>query len=293
VALKLRPALEEDILSGKFSVEKVAALGRVFQNPNLAKDEADWLKCAEQWSTHKLQQEIQKKEREAETGGPVSKLFAILTAGGRALFERARVVASRKKKRILDEGETIEVLSEHYLDSFDDDRKKPRKRRAPDTTGRPGRSVPEDVKRAVRSRPHGDCCAVPGCDNKVFLEYAHKQPHWDGGSREKWNLHWLCRMHGRLYDEGKLQITGSPDWPTFHFPDGRVIEGFEPPAPGDGTEEPGGGKGAPEGDPGEPDGDPEEPGAGTGETGDGTSEARSDAREPGSGAKETERPAPP
>lgn len=236
-ALKLRPALEEEVLSGKLSLEAVAALGRVFENPDLVKDEADWLKCAEQWSVRKLQREIRKKEREAEGGGPVSVLMAILTAAGRALFERARILASRKKKKNLSEGEAVEVLAEHYLESFDPDRKEPRKRRMPDTTGRPGRTVPEEVKRAVRARPHGDRCAVPGCDNEVFLDYAHKQPHWDGGSREEWNLHRLCPPHNGLYDAGKLQITGPPDRPVFHFADGRVVEGFGPPTPGEAREE--------------------------------------------------------
>jgi hypothetical protein len=99
-------------------------------------------------------------------------------------------------------------------------------------------------------------------------------------------------MHGRLYDEGKLQITGSPDWPTFHFPDGRVIEGFEPPAPGDGAAER-------DGDPGEPDGDPGEPGGRAGKPDGATDESHSDTREPRSGAREPrgakakEKPEPP
>ncbi|MHC4973969.1 MAG: HNH endonuclease signature motif containing protein [Planctomycetota bacterium] len=236
-ALELRPALEEDILSGKLSMRAVAALGRVFENPHLAKHEEDWLKCAAQWPADKLEREIRKKELEAATDEPVSVLFALLTATGRARFERARVIASRKRKKRLSEGETVEVMTDHYLESFDPDWKRPRKRRTPDTTGRPGRHVPEEVKRAVRARPHGDRCAVPGCENKVFLNFAHKRPHWDGGSREEWNLHYLCPMHNRLYDEGKLQITGPPDRPVFHFADGRVVEGFEPPTPGDGARE--------------------------------------------------------
>jgi hypothetical protein len=225
-ALKLRPALEEEILAGRLSLDAVAALGRVFENPHLVKDEEDWLKCAEQWSSKKLQREIRKREREAETGEPVSVLTAILTATGRELFERARTIASRKAEKHLSEGEAVEVMTTHYLDSFDADRVRPGKRRAPDTTGRPGRTVPEEVKRAVRARPHGDRCAVPGCDNEIWLDYAHKRPHWDGGSREASNFHRLCRIHHRLYDEGKLQITGPAESPVFHFADGRVLKGF-------------------------------------------------------------------
>ena len=44
-------------------------------------------------------------------------------------------------------------------------------------------------------------------------------------------------MHNALYDAGKLQITGPPDRPVFHFADGRVVEGFGPATPGDGAEE--------------------------------------------------------
>jgi len=235
-ALNLRPALEEDILSGKLSLDAVADLARVFQNPHLAKDEEDWLKCAEQWSAKRLAREIRKRELETETGEPASVMFAILTASGRALFERARVIASRREGKPLAEGKTVEVMTNHYLDSFDDDRKVPGTRRTPETTGQPGRTVPEEVKRAVGARPHGDRCAVPGCDNEIWLDYAHKQPHWDGGSREACNIHRLCKIHHRLYDEGKLQITGPPDWPVFHFADGRILEGLGP-TPGGGARE--------------------------------------------------------
>jgi hypothetical protein len=49
-------------------------------------------------------------------------------------------------------------------------------------------------------------------------------------------MHRLCRAHNDLYDAGKLQITGPPDRPVFHFADGRVVEGFGP-TPGGGERE--------------------------------------------------------
>ena len=97
-ALELRPALEEGILSSKLSVAAVAALVRVFENPDLVKREEDWLKCAEQWPVKKLEREIRKKEREAETGEPVSVLFAILTATGRGTSsERGSSRAAKRR----------------------------------------------------------------------------------------------------------------------------------------------------------------------------------------------------
>ena len=97
------------------------------------------------------------------------------TATGRYKFERARVIACKKKNKILDEGQTVEVLSDHYLDSFDEDRRKPAARRMADTGGSggngipSGRTIPAEVRREVflrgdpaRKKPVRKC-QFPNC----------------------------------------------------------------------------------------------------------------------------------
>jgi len=123
----------------------------------------------------------------------------------------------------------IGILAEHYLDSFDKRRKKRRKRRMPSTEIWPGRSIPEEVQEAIAGR-YGDKCRVPGCGHEIFLEFAHLIPHKDGGSREVWNLIYVCRCHHKLIDNGKMSVEGTADRPIFRDADGRVIE-EEPRAP--------------------------------------------------------------
>ena len=215
--------LEELILTGKLSLDAVAALSKIFANPKLVRDGDDWVRWAQQWPAIELERQIRKRIREVETGEPASLMTVVLTSTGRENFERARKLACRKENKLLSEGETVEVLSDHYLDSFDPARKTPRARRMALTVGRSGRHVPAEVKRAVVAR-QGDRCAVPGCDHEIFMNLAHIVPHHCGGSREAWNFHHLCREHNALYDAGQLKIGGTPDRPTFHRPDGRALE---------------------------------------------------------------------
>jgi predicted restriction endonuclease len=189
----------------------------------MVRDGEDWLLWAQRWPIRQFERQVWKRQREIETGERVTTLTALLTSSGREKFERARKLACRKQNKVLSEGETVEVLSDHYLDSFDPERKTPRKRRMAETIGRTGRHVPASVTRAVIAR-QGDRCAVPGCDHDIFMNLAHILPHRRGGSREAWNIHYLCWQHHVLYDRGQLKIRGTPDRPVFHMPDGKVLE---------------------------------------------------------------------
>jgi hypothetical protein len=223
-ALALRGGdVEEHILAGRLSLDAVAALSKIFENPKLVRDGDDWIAWARQWPARELDRQIRKRIREVETEEPSSVMTVVLTSSGRENFERARKLACRKENKLLSEGETVEVLSDHYLESFDPRRKAPRARRMADTVGRSGRHVPADVKREVVAR-QGDRCAVPGCDHEIFVNLAHIQPHRRGGSREAWNLHHLCREHNALYDAGRLKITGTADKPVFHMGGGEALE---------------------------------------------------------------------
>ena len=113
---------------------------------------------------------------------------------------------------------------DHYLDSFDPERKEGRSRRIGDTRdpANRGRAVPAEVKRAVLAR-NGDRCAVPGCPNEIFLDYAHLRPHAAGGDREAGNLLLACRMHHVQLDRGILKVRGTAEAPVFVNLKGAVI----------------------------------------------------------------------
>jgi hypothetical protein len=224
--LELCPEVEERILSGAISLDAAAALRPIYEDPALLRADDDWLSWAETWSARDIEREVRRREREAESGEKVMTFSALLTASAWEKFDRAWVLACRKAKEQLSRGRAVEALTDHYLKCFDPDLKTPGKRRTPDTEDHPGRYVPEEVKRAVRGRPHGDRCAVPGCDHRLFLNYAHIRPHRYGGGREAEHLHYLCVPHHILYDAGILGITGPPDRPTFRLPGGRVLVGF-------------------------------------------------------------------
>jgi len=242
-AIALRPEMEERILEGALSIDAAAALGKIFEDPSLIKDGEDWVAWAQNWSARKLQREIRKRMKQSERGEPVSVLEAVMTASGREDFERSRTIASKKRGKPLTEGEAVEVLADHYLDSFDPLRQTPGTRRKGSTEfeeavngrGAPGaggaasevldgRYVPAEVQRWVKGR-QGGCCPVPGCDNGIWMEMAHLIAHRDGGCREIWNLIYLCLFHHDLYDRGLLKIEGTAEKPVFRDADGKVLGG--------------------------------------------------------------------
>ena len=227
-ALRLEPALEDRILDGKISLDAAAALLQVLTRPELRRDGDEWLAWAEEGSTRELETRIRERAVEVESGEPASTLTATLTASAQLKFERARHVASRKKQQPLTEGQTIEVLADHYLDSFDPLRKQPRSRRMPGTEGQPGRHVPAEVARQVHARNRGKC-SVPGCDRHFFVQRAHLRAHRFGGSREADNLVELCWLHHMMLDYGRLLVAGTAERPLFYTYDGDLIRERGPP----------------------------------------------------------------
>lgn len=220
--IALDPSIEERILDGRLSIEAAVALGRVLGNSALLRDGDDWLGWAEQWSTRELEIKIRERAVEVESGEPASTMTAVLTASGQIKFDNAHRVACRKEKRALSEGQTIEILADHYLDSFDPMRREPRARQTPSTEGQPGRHIPAAVAREVHSRKRGKC-SVPGCDKDIWVQKAHLVAHRFGGSREAYNILDLCWYHHWLYDLHRIRISGTADKPIFSTPDGEVI----------------------------------------------------------------------
>ena len=230
-AVEVQPAFGEKLIEGKLTFDAVGVLGKILDcpvlaaaGPELAAAGADWIERAEQISARQLEREAAKALKEVAEGEPVSVLVATMTATGREKFERARVIACRKENKVMDEGETVEVLADHYLDSFDEERVTPGTRRLGDTSGTEIRTVPAEVRRAVRERS-GGMCEYPLCENEIFLDLDHDKPHCRGGSQEADNLDDLCKKHHRFKHRGWIRKEVQKDGTVIWFV--RVIR--EPP----------------------------------------------------------------
>ena len=71
------------------------------------------------------------------------------------------------------------------------------------SVGRPTRTVPPHIRRALEERDRG--CRFPGCASR-FTE-AHHVRHWaDGGETSLSNLLLLCRRHHRAVHEGRVRV---------------------------------------------------------------------------------------
>ena len=90
------------------------------------------------------------------------------------------------------------------------------------SVGRPTRSIPPALRRALRLRDHG--CAFPGCTHDRFL-HAHHIHHWlHGGPTTINNLSLLCTHHHHMVHEGGWSLTRKPDGELcFKEPNGHEL----------------------------------------------------------------------
>ncbi len=229
-ALEASPPLEAKVLAGMLSVEAAAELGKMLSDPSLLVPGDDWVSFAEGQTTRELVRAVRKRIEEVHRKGALVEVVALLSTKGKDAFDRAREIASRSAERLLSEGETVEVLAEHYLEGKDPLRKEPGRRRLPDTAEIPGeRYIPAAVRREVSGRTR-DGCQVPCCGHRVWVHYAHRRAHALGGDREAQNLLRLCRRHHEMLDAGTLRAEGPSDAPRFYTRDGREVGPRAPPS---------------------------------------------------------------
>jgi hypothetical protein len=239
-AIRAVPAVEEEVRTGRITVPSGALLGQVLPYERLLRDGDDWIGWARSESTRALRRRVQRRKEELAQGSEELKAIS-LHVTERALedFHRARKIASGKAREYLTEGQAFATVVDCYLDHNDEDRVKPGKRRMPHTSLVNGRTIPAEVKREVASRSsngarHGMKCAVPYCDNEIYVQHAHLTPHRLGGARESRDILRLCRQHHVLLDAGYLKFTGTADNPRFTDREGndlsqRVGGGPDPP----------------------------------------------------------------
>jgi hypothetical protein len=213
--LKSQPYVEDLVRRGRITVAHAACVGEPLDLPALQRADDDWIGWAISDTLPELRKRVRLRREEARLGDvpPVPVSFFVREQA-RDDFDRARTIASRKAFRALTPGETFETVTDHYLDSFDEERAAPRKRRLPDTAFLNGRYVPAAVRREIRER-QGDACAVPFCYYPRFLERAHIVAHASGGCREADNLLLLCSAHHDMLDSGNLRLEGTASAPRF------------------------------------------------------------------------------
>jgi hypothetical protein len=208
-AVTARPDLKEDLIEGRISLEAVAALRDVVLDPTLQHPGEDLIALAAELPARQIARIVRRRVAERREGGPVVEVTVHLGGKDRDNLERARVVASRKANRMLNQSETVATALKTYLDVNDPRCVTPGTRRMPDTRGRPGRAVPEEVSRALDFQFAGRC-AVPHCEHMVWTHRAHLLAKWRGGSQELDNLILLCPRHHKMLDRGQISIVGEP-----------------------------------------------------------------------------------
>lgn len=178
-------------------------------------DHSFWIAQAERKTPTPLRKAVRKRLAEVRCGEAVVEIDVHVPESVREGFEVAREIASRKAGRALDDSGTFEAVVDHYLDTFDEMRRQDGKRRVGPTAERPGdRYIPISVRRAVRRRA-GDRCEFPGCPNRLFLEFAHWDPHASGSGREAGDLILLCGWHHTMMDAGAYKRLGTASDPVF------------------------------------------------------------------------------
>jgi len=220
-------SVETLIRSGRMHVENAALVGKLLAKPDALRPGEDWIAKAEQLRTPELRQEVrQRLEETAQGAAPLVSVTVHITERTREEFHRARVLASREAAMSLTEGQAFTRVVRFFLDARDERRRGAGRRRVGPTCASPGeRHVPSEVRREVLVRSR-DRCEVPGCALDTFLEFAHVEPHAEGGSREAENLLRLCHVHHTQFDADCLVFGG---WragrPVFRTPHGNEITG--------------------------------------------------------------------
>jgi hypothetical protein len=183
VALRTFDWLEGRIRDGSFSFEQAVELGRLGMVEGALHEDDDW-EGYRLRSIRELRADVRTRLEETIRKKPGLKRFTVdLSPEGFEAFLRAHTLASRKAKRVLTRGETVERALQEYLAQYDPDRVEPGQRRMGCTCCPKCRTVPIDTKRACR-RFYGDQCWVPGCTNHIFLQSMHVTPNREGGSQE-------------------------------------------------------------------------------------------------------------
>ena len=229
-------ALRTDLMQGRTCPEKLASVQRVLREPGLVRPDDDWSRLARELTAPELKMRVNRRLAERASGGPVLPLKAWLSPKGAELFVRCRELTVRQERRALTEGETIEIVCRDFVVRHDPVEAAKRALAAgrvadaskPATTGRPGqprRAMPAAERHALVLRD-GDRCGIEGCDERLWLQNAHRVPHRSGGPAVAANEDRICRGHHRLVDAGERKIVGTNGRRVLVDRNGTVVARF-------------------------------------------------------------------
>ena len=221
--------VERQVSDGRLRVDNASVLGRINLDDDFIRVGDDWVGWARTQTPRRFLRTYRERVDEVRQGRPVFPLTINVSYEDLEGFDEARKAASREARSVLTGGQTFHRMLDEFLEKHHPLYRAGAARRAADTTPSgpepttPGsRYIPAEVRRAVYRRTW-DRCAVPYCDRHLFLQFSHRRPHREGGSREEDNLDLLCGWHHMLYEQGVITIEGSADLPVFKTREGRVI----------------------------------------------------------------------
>jgi hypothetical protein len=225
-AFRAFPELEARLREGAVDLLKVALVGEVAKRPGGVQEGDDWEGLLERGTHRQVRRAVRNRLESIRQGGAAVREIRIpVSEETEEAFERCREVASQKAGHEVSRGQTLGVVSNHYLDAFDEERRRTGARRSGPTAETPEqRGVPTDVRLAL-ARRSGGRCEVPGCE-WTAVHTCHVGSHALGSAREIHDLFRGCRWHHTEYDAGVLAFAGWDAWdrPRFRAPDGTLLE---------------------------------------------------------------------
>src|SRR5688572_9010122 len=222
-AAEAAPEVVARVVEARITPQKAAVVNQLLKSPEMQRPGEDLLKFVESKCAKDLINEVKRRREEARLGEPPVSLLVQVSARGRDDFRRCQTLVSRSLDRVASEGETLERISDEYLQRHDPERKAQRlevndKSKAPlkdrgSSHPLPGavdsprsRHIPAvDTRELLRAA--GDRCWVDGCANEAFLQMAHRRAFRSNGSNRAGNLLRLCRTHHAQFDEGLWRLV--------------------------------------------------------------------------------------
>ena len=94
-AIRTNPLLERQVADGKVTVAAASCVAEVLADPNLLRDEDDWIGWAKTDTTKRLRDRVRRRREEVRIGDePACPLKVFVRVKGRDDFHRARAIVS-------------------------------------------------------------------------------------------------------------------------------------------------------------------------------------------------------
>ena len=115
-AAEASPEVEARVVEARITPQKAAVVNELLREPALQKPGEDLLGLVEGKFAKDLVDEVKRRREEHRIQEPPVSLTIQVSTKGRDDFRRCRTLVSRSRGRIVSEGETLETISNDYLD---------------------------------------------------------------------------------------------------------------------------------------------------------------------------------